>query len=121
MDIIKEHNISHLTLLRNKGFTLITQMGHKVFIKVPTFEDYIADNSLLTFLSLLDINRSQFVGLDVETNYQLLLTLIQNNIYTEDITFTLHKYIPDIAIKNEGFFIGKNRLIPPELDFIILT
>ena len=121
MSQIKDHNVNHLTLLRNKEFSFVTSTKNKINFKVPTFEDYIVDSDLLTFLSLLDIDRSQFGELDVSTNYKLLLTLIHNQLYSNEIVFTLHKYIPGITVKNEGFYIDKVRLVSAELDFIILV
>lgn len=121
MSQIKDHNVNHLTLLRNKEFSFVTSTKNKINFKVPTFEDYIVDGDLLTFLSLLDIDRSQFGELDVSTNYKLLLTLIHNQLYSNEIVFTLHKYIPGITVKNEGFYIDKVRLVSAELDFIILV
>jgi large-conductance mechanosensitive channel len=121
MEVIKDHNVNTLNLLRNKDFVLINHQGIKITFKVPNLEDYITDRNLLTFLSLLEVDRAQFSGLDVSTNYKMLVVLINNNLYTEEIVFTLNKYIPNIIIKPEGFYIDKNKLIAPELDFIILA
>jgi hypothetical protein len=50
------HNFTQLNLLRNKDFYFINKNNKKIFFKVPTLEDFIADDTVQTFLSILNIN-----------------------------------------------------------------
>jgi hypothetical protein len=121
MEVIKDHNVNTLNLLRNKDFVFINNRDTRITFKVPTFEDYITDNNLSTFLSLLEINKDQFDGIDITSNLKLLLVLLQNNLYSLEILYVLNKYIPDFKAGANNLFVGKEALTSVELDFIIST
>lgn len=50
------HNFTQLNLLRNKEFYFTNKNEKKIFFKVPTLEDFIADDALQVFLSILNMN-----------------------------------------------------------------
>lgn len=51
-----KHNFTQLNLLRNKDFYLVNKDGAKVYFKIPLLEDFIADEDLITFLGLLNMD-----------------------------------------------------------------
>lgn len=114
-----KHNVSRLTLLRNKDFAITTDNDIRVVFSVPTFEDYITNSYLNLFLALLELDRSQYEGLPIETHHDMILFMIGQQMYTEEILFTLHKYIPDLRVELKGFLIKDEILTKKELDFII--
>lgn len=113
------HSVNKLTLLRNKDFYLVNDKEKLISFTVPSFEDYISNSYLNVFLSLLEIDRSKYEGLPIESDHALVLFLIEKQMYTEEVFFTLHKYIPDLKIELKGFFVGEEYLTPDDFNFII--
>lgn len=113
------HNVNKLTLLRNKDFYLVNDKDKIISFRVPSFEDYISDSGLNVFLSLLEMDKSKYEGLPIGSDHDLVLFLIEKQLYTEEVFFTLHKYIPHLNIELKGFFIDEEYLTPEEFNFII--
>lgn len=120
-DKIKSHNVNNLMLIRNKDFYFMNDNDKKIIFKVPNFDDYLADTNLSIFLSMLEIDKTQFKAMNIRNNYDLILAMLNNNMYLDDILSTLHKYIPDLKIEAGGLFVTGEYIIPEELDFIILV
>lgn len=120
LDKIKAHNVNNLMLIRNKDFYFMNENDKKIIFKVPNFDDYLADTSLSIFLSMLEIDKTQFKEMNIRNNYDLILAMLNNNMYLDDILSTLHKYIPDLKVEVAGLFVNGEYIIPEELDFIIL-
>jgi len=116
---IKNHNVTALTLIRNKDFHFTNQNDVKIYFNVPNFEEYLVNTNLSLFFSLLELDRSKYAELDVNSNEKMLLFLIKNQMYTEEIALTLHRYIPGIKIELQGFFVKDEYITPDELDFMI--
>lgn len=113
------HNVTTLTLLRNKEFELITDNNDRVIFHVPTFEDYITDSYLNIVLSVLELDRTQYEGLPIESHHDMLLFMLSQKMYTEHILFTLHKYIPNLKVELKGFFVQDKIITKKEFDVII--
>lgn len=117
---IKLHSVNKLMLLRNKDFYFVNENDKRIYFKVPNFDDYLADTNLSIFLSMLEIDKSQFKEMQIKNNYDLILAMLNNNMYLNEIIPTLHKFIPDLTIEGQGLFVNGEYIIPEELDFIIL-
>lgn len=113
------HNITTLNLIRNKDFFFVNSQDKRISFKLPTFEDYISNTYLSTFLSLIELDKKKFNADGIKTDYELLLFLIQNQLYTDEVFFMLHQYIPNLNIGIDSFEIDGYQLLPEEIDFIL--
>lgn len=116
---IKAHNVNDLMLIRNKDFYFVNENDKKIFFQVPNFEDYLSDISLSVFLSMLELDKSKFEGMNINNNLDLVLNMIKNQLYLDDLMSTLHKYIMDLRIDMNGLFVNNEILIAEEFDFIV--
>lgn len=116
---IKSHNVNDLMLIRNKDFYFVNENDRKIFFTVPSFEDYLTDTNLSVFLSMLELDKTKFEGMNINTNLDLVVTMIKNQLYLDELMPTLHKYILNLNIDTNGLFVGDEILVHEEFDFII--
>jgi hypothetical protein len=118
------HNVNHLTLLRNKDFTIAREKKKSIKFRVPTLDAYIVDSNLTLLLNLMQINLEDFKSeneLAFVNHYDLLLYLCFNGELQDRLVDVLEEYIIDIRIQTNGLFIDVDKITEEELNFIIIS
>jgi hypothetical protein len=118
------HNVNHLTLLRNKDFTIAREKKKQIKFRVPTLDAYIVDSNLTLLLNLMQINLEDFKNdneLAFVNHYDLLLYLCFNGELQDRLVDILEEYIVDVRIQTNGLFIDVDKIDEKEFNLIITT
>ena len=118
------HNVNHLTLLRNKDFTILRDKKTPIRFRVPNLDAYIVDSNLTLLLNLVRVNLEDFKNEDqlaFANHYELLLYLCFNGDLQDRIVDILEEYIPDVRIQVNGLFIDVDKISVEEFNFIIIA
>jgi hypothetical protein len=116
------HNVNHLSLLRNKEFTIARENRAAIKFRVPNLDAYIIDNNLALLLNLMKVNLEEFKNEDqlaFATHYDLLAYLCFHGELQDKLTDILEEYILNVRIQENGLFIGLDKITPEEFNFII--
>ena len=115
-----KNNFSKLNLLRNKGFYFVGSHNKKIYFKVPTLDDYIADEAMIQFFSIMQVPlESLEIQAQVKNKLELLLYLIKSGLYLEEIVATLHKLVTNIKVNTTGLFVDSHQLSVNELEWLL--
>jgi hypothetical protein len=118
------HNVNHLTLLRNKDFTIARDQQKSIKFRVPNLDSYIVDSNLTLLLNLMKVDLQEFKNnneLAFVNHYDFLLYLCFNGELQEKLVDILEEYIVNVRIQENGLFIGVDKITPEEFNFIITT
>jgi hypothetical protein len=115
-----KHNFTKLQLLRNKEFYFVNTKEERIYFKVPTLDDYIGDEKMLNFFSLLQVSLSDInEEAKIENKLELLMYLLQGELYLEEIVETLHKLMKNISVRTTGLFYKDYAIQPQEFEWLL--
>jgi hypothetical protein len=115
------HNFTKLNLLRNKNFYFVNTVGKKIYFTVPTLDDYITNDTVLEFFSLLQVPLEQFSTTDapIHNKLEFLLQLLKTELYIETVVTTIHKFMPQVKVHSDGIFIDDYAFTVQEFEWLL--
>jgi phage anti-repressor protein len=116
------HNLNHLTLLRNKEITIVADNDTRVQFRLPTLDAYMVDTNLTILLNIMKMDLKEFKVDETfafQNHYELLLYLCFNGDLQNNLTDILQEHINDLRIQENGLYVGITRIKPEEFEFII--
>ena len=115
-----KHNFTKLQLLRNKEFYFVNTKEERVYFKVPTLDDYIGDEKMLNFFSLLQVSLNDLnEETKIANKLELLMYLLNSELYLAEIVETLHKLIKDVSVRTTGLFYKDYSIQPQEFEWLL--
>jgi hypothetical protein len=114
------HNFTKLQLLRNKEFYFVNTKEERVYFTVPTLDDYIGDEKMLNFFSLLQVSLNDLnEETKIENKLELLMYLLNSELYLAEIVETLHKLMKDVSVRTTGLFYKDYSIQPQEFEWLL--
>jgi hypothetical protein len=113
-------SFSKLNLLRNKQFYFTGKHDKKIIFKVPTLDDYIANESMMQFFSIMQISLETLEEqIKLNNKLDLLVYLVKSGFYLDDIVTTMHKLIPNVSVNTTDVIIDGYTLAPEEFEWLL--
>lgn len=113
-----KHNFTKLNLLRNKPLYFMGEDEIKVMFSVPTFEDYLDNEPMMGFFSLLQVSLDQNQDYVFDNYLDLLIYCLKEQMFVEEIVTSMHLLIKEVKIEFKGIKAGEHLITKNEFEWL---
>jgi hypothetical protein len=115
---MKKHNFNKINLLRNNKFYFIAEDDARIDFTVPTLEDYLDNEMMMSFFSLLQVDYQKALEEPLNNQLELLYYCLKEQLFVEEIVTTLHLLIKEPKVMIDKITIGDHVLTIEEFDWL---